>query len=390
MKVALIAEWMDAWRGGAETSTQQFIHHLMDAGVELHVFTRSRPSPTPGMNVHSINGAAMTRTRRSMTFAHRVERQLLSSSFDVVHAISPCRFADIYQPRGGTVAETIARNIATRAPGAPRRLKRYAARFNLRQRYVLALERRLFGADAGPAVVAISDYVVRQLKDHYGLADERIHKVYNGVDPDPADAGLRAHDREAIRREFRVADDDLLVLSVAHNFRLKGVHCWMEALAGMVSKGVDNIRSLVIGRGETHAWHRLAGRLGLGDVLTFVGPSDRVRRFYRAADVVVHPTFYDPCSRVVLEAMVAGVPCVTTRWDGASEIVSDGENGFVLDDPRDTAELSRCVEQLGDSARRSEMSRAAAAVADRVSMARHTAEMISLYERIGERTRRAS
>ena len=59
MKVALVAEWLDPWRGGAETSTQQFIHHLMAGNVELHLFTRSRPSPTPGMHVHTISGASI-------------------------------------------------------------------------------------------------------------------------------------------------------------------------------------------------------------------------------------------------------------------------------------------------------------------------------------------
>ncbi|MEK7755998.1 MAG: glycosyltransferase family 4 protein, partial [Planctomycetota bacterium] len=143
MKVALVSEWLDSWRGGAETSTQQFIHHLMDRGVELHVFTRSRPSPTPGLFVHTISGASMSRTRRSVTFSHRVEHILRTDSFDVVHAISPCRFADIYQPRGGTVAETMERNVALRDSAHARRLKRYAARLNLKQRYLLLLERKL-------------------------------------------------------------------------------------------------------------------------------------------------------------------------------------------------------------------------------------------------------
>ena len=44
---ALVSEWLDAWGGGAETSTLQFMHRLMDAGIEVHVFTRSRPSPLP-------------------------------------------------------------------------------------------------------------------------------------------------------------------------------------------------------------------------------------------------------------------------------------------------------------------------------------------------------
>ncbi len=380
MKIALVAEWLDAWRGGAETSTLEFVHHIMDRGVEVHVFTRSRPSPAPGLHVHTISGASMSRTRRSITFTHRVEHLLQSDSFDIVHAISPCRHADIYQPRGGTVAETIERNLALLKWRPARRLKRYANRLNFKQRYTLALERGLLGGADKPLVVAVSDYVVRQLKQHYRLPDERIRKVYNGVDPDDSTAQERARHRAAIRKEFSITDRGCLVLQIAHNFRLKGVQRWMEALALLVKRGRTDVRSLVIGKGDSERWHRLAARLGITEYLTFMGPSTRVREFHHAADMVVHPTYYDPCSRVVLEAMVAGLPCVTTRWDGASEVIADGVQGFVIDDPGDVSVLADRVDRLRDSHLRQQLGRAAAALGDRLSMARHTAEMLSLYE----------
>lgn len=386
MKVALVSEWLDSWRGGAETSTQQFIHHLMDRGVELHVFTRSRPSPTPGMFVHTISGASMSRTRRSVTFSHRVEHILRNDSFDVVHAISACRFADIYQPRGGTVAETIERNVALRDSAHARRLKRYTARLNLKQRYQLLLERKLLAPGKGPIVAAISEYVVRQLREHYELPDDRIRRIYNGVDADRCPASQRADHRKAIRREFGIAPSDVLVLLVAHNFRLKGIHRWMQAMASLVERGVGNVRSLVIGRGESPAWHRLSARLNIEDRLIFVGPSDRVGEFLHAADILVHPTYYDPCSRVVLEGMVAGVPCITTRWDGASEMIANGTNGYVLDEPTDIVTLAERVEQLCDAGLRKRIGKAASAITDRVSMSRHTHEMVALYEEIATKS----
>ncbi len=382
MKIALVAEWLDAWRGGAETSTLQFMHHLMERGIELHVYTRSRPSPTQGLHVHTIRGAAMSRTRRSITFAHRVERLLRANSFDVVHAISPCRHANIYQPRGGTVLETIERNLALLKTASARRVKRCANVFNLKQRYLLNMERELLGRQDGPLVVAISNYVVSQLKRHYALPDERIRKIYNGVNADSATAAQRDGHRNAIRREFDIPENHLLVLLIAHNFRLKGLQRWMEALALLISKGATHIRSLVVGKGDSERWHRLAARLGVGDYLTFTGPSERVGEFHHAADVLVHPTYYDPCSRVVLEAMVAGLPCVTTRWDGAAEMIEDGKSGYVLADPREVQTLADRVESLCDPALRQAMGLAASTVADRVSMARHTTEMLELYDEL--------
>ena len=386
MKVALVVEWLDAWRGGAETSSLQFMHHLMERGVEVHVFTRSRPSPAPGLYVHHIGGASMSRTRRSITFTHRVERLLRSNSYDIIHAITPCRFADIYQPRGGTVAESVVRNLAILDFGAARLVKRCANRLNFKQRHTLALERALLSNADGPLVIAISDYVVRQLREHYDVPTERIHKIYNGIDPGPTTPGEWARHRAAIREEYHIADSHCLVLLIAHNFRLKGVQRWMEALALLVERGVTDVQSLVVGKGDSEKWHRLAARLGVAEHLAFTGPSERVRAFRHAADVLVHPTYYDPCSRVVLEAMVAGLPCVTTRWDGASEMIEDGKNGYILQDPRDTAALADRVQCLRDRDLRDRIGRAAGVAAERASMARHTEEMISVYKGMPHRS----
>jgi UDP-glucose:(heptosyl)LPS alpha-1,3-glucosyltransferase len=389
MKVALISEWLDAWRGGAETSTVQFMHQVMDAGVELHVFTRSRPAPAPGLFVYTISGASMSRTRRSVTFARRVERALEETDFDVIHAISPCRGADIYQPRGGTIAETLERNVALRRSAAGRGIKRYASRLNLKQRYLLRMERALMGDPGGPTIVAISDYVVDQLRRHYALPDGRIHKIYNAIEVDQTPSGDRAIHRREIRREFSIRDDDLLILELAHNFRLKGVGRWMEALATLGERGVRRIRSLIVGRGDSIRWHRRAANLGLNGQLTFVGPSDRVREFLHASDVLVHPTYYDPCSRVVLEAMSAGLACITTRWDGAAEMIEPGKSGFVLHEPTDVGQLADHVVSLMNESCRQEMGREAAAIAPLVGMDRHAREMLTLYEKVRTEKRKA-
>ncbi len=380
MRIALVSEWLDAWRGGAETSTLQFLHHLLDAGLEVDVYTRSRLSPAPGLGVVTISGAAATRTRRSSTFAQRVDRRVRDVGYDVVHAISPCRSATVYQPRGGTVAESIERNLALLRRPSMRSLKRLANRLNLKQRYLLSMERRLFDPRRGPTVVAISQYVARQLREHYALPESRIRVIYNAVDPDVASPSQRIEDRRTIRQEYGVGDGELLVILVAHNYRLKGVACWLEALSLLVREGATPIRSLVIGKNHSARWDNAARRLGVQDRVRFVGPSSRVAAFMHAADALVHPTYYDPCSRVVLEGMVSGLACVTTRWDGASEVIRDGVSGLILDEPGDAGALAARVRTLNDPDVRRNLAAHAAQVAPAVSMARHAREMIELYQ----------
>jgi UDP-glucose:(heptosyl)LPS alpha-1,3-glucosyltransferase len=382
VRVALVTEWLDAWRGGAETSTRQFMHHLMDAGVELHVYTRSRPSPVPGLFVHSVSGAAMSRTRKSVNFGLRVERMLADEAFDIVHTFVPIRWADVYQPRGGSVPETMERNIALRSSAATRRLKRYANRLNFKQRYTARMERAMLESPSQPTVAAISKYVVRQFEQHYELPSERIRLIFNGVDQDPLPHRQREAERAALREEFGIKDDEILVLEVAHNFRLKGVHHWMKALELLRMQGHKNIRSLVIGRGDSPRWHHRAKKMGLEGALEFPGPSERVRQFYHAAEVLVHPTYYDPCSRVVLEAMASGLPCITTRWDGASEIITDGVSGFVLGEPGDVEHLAEKIVRLHNPQLRQQMGAAARGAVGQYSMSRHASEMLKLYEEL--------
>lgn len=390
MKVALVTEWLDAWRGGAETSTLQFLHHLVDSGADVHVYTRSRPASAPGLSVHTISGAALSRTRRSMTFAHRVERLLRLESFDVVHGITACRGLDLYEPRGGTVAETVERNLALRSTPAARSLKRCANRLNVKQRYALRLERTLLTDPQGPVVIALSDYVADQLRRHYSVPDARIRKVFNGVDPDSTSPADRARDREEIRREYSIPADATLVLCVAHNFRLKGIGRLLEALAILRARRVTDVRSLVLGRDDSPRWRRMVENLGVERLVSFVGPTDRVRVFYHAGDVLVHPTYYDPCSRVVLEAMSSGLPCVTTRWDGAAELITDGVNGFQLPDPTLTESLADHVQRLRDPELRRVMGEAAHRSAARASMAAHTQGLLNVYSEIAQRRRRES
>jgi len=380
--VALVTEWLDSWRGGAETSTRQFLHHLMDAGVEVHVYTRSRPSPAPGVFVHHVSGAAMTRTRKSVNFALRVERMLAQERPDIIHTFVPIKQADVYQPRGGSVPETAERNIALRRTPTARRLKRYANRLNLKQRYMARMERKMLEGPAEPVVAAISKYVAAQFERHYQLTRERIRLIYNGVDQDQTQPKHWELDRKALRAEFGIADEELLVLEVAHNFRLKGVQHWLEALRALQGRGKSNVRSLVLGRGDSPKWHARAKAMGLNGALEFVGPSERMKHFYHAADVLVHPTYYDPCSRVVLEAMACGLPCITTRWDGASEIITEGQSGFVLDEPDHVAILADKVTRLSDAQFRGKIGAAARKAVAPFSMAHHAAQMLSLYEEL--------
>ena len=72
------------------------------------------------------------------------------------------------------------------------------------------------------------------------------------------------------------------------------------------------------------------------------------RSQYAAADFFVLPTRHDPCSLVVLEALAMGLPVISTRFNGACEIMTDGVHGFVLHDPKDVDALANAMRKMLD------------------------------------------
>jgi UDP-glucose:(heptosyl)LPS alpha-1,3-glucosyltransferase len=96
-----------------------------------------------------------------------------------------------------------------------------------------------------------------------------------------------------------------------------------------------------------------------------VGRVDDMPAHYAAADIAAQPTFYDACSLTTLESLASGLPMITTRLNGASELVTPGVDGFVIDGPHDEAALAdRLALLAADPWRRAVMGRAARRLAE--------------------------
>jgi UDP-glucose:(heptosyl)LPS alpha-1,3-glucosyltransferase len=422
MRVAIVQEHIDTARGGAETSTLEMAGLLAELGVQVTVLSasrgkRTRPRPAAGedrdapraagceyaaLRIEEIDvGDRLTRLGRTRAFIARAEKRCRTAGFDLVHAITPCLSAHVYQPRGGTYVETIVRSLAVWRTPFARALRGLGRRFNARQQFLLKLERALLNRSPPPVVAAVSRYVARQVRQAAPrLAPEQVRVVFNAVNLRPVPDEPAA--RRAVRGALGFADEAALLLFVAHNFRLKGLATLLEALAAGTARG-HAWRLVIVGRDRPEPYRRMARRLGLraelrlgslhpagelrGDPpgalshaqVIFLGPRGDLARFYAAADVLVHPTWYDPASRVVLEALCCGLPVVTTVFNGAAEVVEPGRTGEVLEDPADAAGLCAAIERAARPPIRQACRAAAPAMRERLSMSRHASELLALY-----------
>jgi UDP-glucose:(heptosyl)LPS alpha-1,3-glucosyltransferase len=93
----------------------------------------------------------------------------------------------------------------------------------------------------------------------------------------------------------------------------------------------------------------------------------------------VHPSYYDSCSLVLLEAAACGLPVVASLENGAAELLTDGVEGFLIDDPADAPMLSERMRTLLDGSLRKEMGEAARTLALGHTLERNFQEILAVY-----------
>jgi UDP-glucose:(heptosyl)LPS alpha-1,3-glucosyltransferase len=279
-----------------------------------------------------------------------VDEHLGSNSYDIVHAMLPVRRCDLYHPHAGIAAE---------APGGLKGL------LKPRRAEMARVERELLTRADPPTVLILSDYVRQFVTRHYpSLGENKLKKLFNSVD-------LNRFDGERKKKE---SSQEIVALIIAQDFERKGVREAIEAVKVINqsgTKGQTRLRLMVVGKEHAATVE--------GDV-TYVGETSKIKEIYASADFFVLPTRHDPCSLVVLEALAMGLPVITTKQNGASEIMTDGREGFVLAESRNVPLLVEKMKQLLDPQVRKRMSEAALGLRSTLSQEEHVNRLLEIYE----------
>jgi hypothetical protein len=110
-KIAIIIERVNITLGGAERSVSELADALSALGLEVHILAAK--GQTNSENIHILCGDITGKHVSYSTFANTLTKHLSENYYDLIHSVLPFDFADVYQPRGGTYAETVLRNIAS-------------------------------------------------------------------------------------------------------------------------------------------------------------------------------------------------------------------------------------------------------------------------------------
>lgn len=142
--------------------------------------------------------------------------------------------------------------------------------------------------------------------------------------------------------------------------------------------------TVVAGSGPAGAYLQRARRMGIAERIVFLGSARDLRTAIAGCDTAILPTYYDPASRFVLEALAAGRPVITTRFNGAAERIEHQRHGIVLRDPEDIETMATALVRLShpDLVRRMSSAILQDHLPESVSIDRHAERLAILYDTI--------
>ena len=371
MKLAIIRQKYSAF-GGAERFIERLLPGLAENRVDVSLIARkwSGDESTP-MRWVRCDPFYLGSAWRDKSFAKAACRAVAQGDYDLVQSHERLSCCDIFRAGDGV----------------------HAAWLDARQKYLgeslgwlklnpfhansLAAERRMFASPRLKKVICISDMVRQDVQRFYGVPDDKLVTIYNGIDLD-AFCVQSAEMRREIRQKLHISDSALAYVFVGSGFKRKGLETAIRALP-------DDAHLIVVGKDkETARFQQIAAQTNAnGDQskrVHFVGPQKDVRPYYAAADAFVFPTIYEPFGSVVLEALACGLPVITTDRCGAGELISQGVEGFVLP-AADTAAFTACMRQntaLDWANRRA----AARQLAEHYPIRRTVDAMLALYQEL--------
>jgi glycogen(starch) synthase len=336
--------------GGLARHVRKLAEQLVAQGVDVHVLSRGdegtlAEEEVDGVVVHRVREPRRPRELAEfVTWVEHMNGDMLAAGVDLGDRLD----FDLVHGHDWLVA--VAGDHLARRFRCPLAVTIHATEYGRHQgwvddhpqSYIHGIERWM--ANRADRVITCSHYMRGHVADIYGLEEERVSVIPNGIDPLDLQP---VEDLDRLRGQFAAPHERLLLL-VGRLVYEKGFQLALDALPGLIER-LGDVRFLVAGSGTHEQELRAqAARLGLDAHGTFLGwiGDDVLHSLYRIADLCVVPSLYEPFGLVALEAMASGCPCIVADTGGLREVVPGGERVGLRFNGGDPEHLAAMVERL--------------------------------------------
>jgi UDP-glucose:(heptosyl)LPS alpha-1,3-glucosyltransferase len=298
-------------------------------GHSIKVFTGSWEGEVPDeLDVILLPPRGLTNHRKAEIFSKTLMKQPFIASCDAVIGFNKMPGLDIYFASDSCFAAKAAS-------------KSFLYRGTPRCRIFLKLEMSVFGGSSSTEILLLSENEKKHFVRYYGTTDNRFHLLPPGISKDRLPSPGALEKGRQLRSELGIGPDLKVVLMLGSGFKTKGLDRAILAVRSLPDKILEKTILLIVGQDNARPFKRMARRLGIESNIKFTGGRDDVPRVLWAADLLIHPAYRENTGTVLIEAMAAGLPVLTTDVCGYSHYVEKAKAGILIPSPYNQSDLDQ-------------------------------------------------
>lgn len=308
--------------GGLQRDFMRIARTVADRGHRVRVYVWSWEGARPdNFEIIDVPVSARTNHGRGAEYHAWVAAHLREHPVDRVVGFNKMPGLDVYYAADVCYAEKVARE------------KGFFYRMTPRYRHFADFERATFARGSAARLLMLTDRQIADFQKHYQTEAERFHILPPGIYPDRKYSQQIPDARDVYRQKNGIGPHQSLLLQVGSDFTRKGVDRTIRALAALPESVRRDARLIVVGQDKPKKFAALAEKLGVKGNVQFFAGRDDVAELMAAADLLMHPAYQEAAGIVLLEAVTAGLPVLTTAVCGYAHYIADANCGEVIAEP---------------------------------------------------------
>ncbi|EOQ47529.1 lipopolysaccharide core biosynthesis protein rfaG [Escherichia sp. KTE31] len=308
--------------GGLQRDFMRIASTVAARGHHVRVYTQSWEGDCPeAFELIRVPVKSHTNHGRNAEYYVWVQNHLKAHPADRVVGFNKMPGLDVYFAADVCYAEKVAQE------------KGFFYRLTSRYRHYAAFERATFEHGKSTKLMMLTDKQIADFQKHYQTEPERFQILPPGIYPDRKYSEQIPNSREIYRQKNGITEQQNLLLQVGSDFGRKGVDRSIKALASLPESLRHNTLLFVVGQDKPRKFEVLAEKLGVRSNVHFFSGRNDVSELMAAADLLLHPAYQEAAGIVLLEAITAGLPVLTTAVCGYAHYIADANCGAVIAEP---------------------------------------------------------
>ena len=318
--------------GGLQRDFMRIASTVAARGHHVRVYTQSWEGECPKtFELIHVPVKSHTNHGRNADYYAWVQNHLKAHPADRVVGFNKMPGLDVYFAADVCYAEKVAQE------------KGFLYRLTSRYRHYAAFERATFEQGKSTKLMMLTDKQIADFQKHYQTEPERFQILPPGIYPDRKYSEQIPNSREIYRQKNGIKEQQNLLLQVGSDFVRKGVDRSIEALAALPESLRHNTLLFVVGQDKPRKFEVLAEKLGVRSNVHFFSGRNDVSELMAAADLLLHPAYQEAAGIVLLEAITAGLPVLTTAVCGYAHYIADANCGTVIAEPFSQEQLNEVL-----------------------------------------------